>query len=257
MSCYSLSALPMVGALVLFLTGSASPSLGLSPAPACPPVCPPPGREPAVPAPRCPDDHEKPHTQACRCADPPRPIIKVDCPTPPPGLMPGPRNGACEPPQACRCADPPRPIIKVDCPTPPPGLMPGPRNGACEPPQACRCADPPRPIIKVDCPTPPPGLMPGPRNGACEPPPQPGPEQPRAHTMTIYNGCQVTRTTFVRQDGSWHTCKGCGAYDVFFRTCPRSPWRLYGIYCSPRRAEEVVCALRANGNLAWARRHCP
>jgi hypothetical protein len=51
----------------------------------------------------------------------------------------------------------------------------------------------------------------------------PVPQVQQEHTMTIYNGCHVTRTTFVWRDGSWHTCGGCGT----------------------------------NGNLAWVRRHCP
>ena len=29
-------------------------------------------------------------------------------------------------------------------------------------------------------------------------------DQPRTHTMTIYNSDQVTRVTFVMRDGSWH-----------------------------------------------------
>jgi len=66
MSCNGLSALPLVGTLVFFLSGSASPSFGLPPAPACQL----PGRETAVPAPPCPADHEKSPTQASRCADP-------------------------------------------------------------------------------------------------------------------------------------------------------------------------------------------
>jgi hypothetical protein len=43
------------------------------------------------------------------------------------------------------------------------------------------------------------------------PPPQPGAKQPKTHTVTIYNGSQVTRTTFVmRDDGSWHASEGLG-----------------------------------------------
>jgi hypothetical protein len=111
--------------------------------------------------------------------------------------------------------------------------------------------------MKVDDPTPPAELIAMPKNKASEPPPPPGPEQPKTHTVTVYNGCHVTQTTFVWRDGSWRACGGCGVYDVFFRACPRSPWHLYGTYCSPRRAEEVACSLRANGNLASVRRHCP
>jgi hypothetical protein len=90
-----------------------------------------------------------------------------------------------------------------------------------------------------------------------DPPPQAGPEQPTTHTLTIYNGTHVTQTTFVWRDGSWQTCEAGGDYDVFTRDCPGSPWHLYGTYGSPRRAEEVACSLRANGNQASVRRHCP
>jgi hypothetical protein len=200
MSFKSLSVLPLAGALVLFLTGSASTSVCLSPAPAsppacplvCPPVCPPacppacplPGRETAVPAPRCPADQEKP------------------------------------------------------CP------------------QANRCGDPTGPIIHGGDPTPPAGPVAGPRNEACVPPPPPCPVQPWKHTMTIYNGSQVTQTTFVWRGGSWHNGGGCGHYEVLCRNCPRSPWQLHGTNCSPRRAEGVACSPRAHGHLASVRRHC-
>jgi hypothetical protein len=90
-----------------------------------------------------------------------------------------------------------------------------------------------------------------------ESPAPPGPGQPTTHTLTIYNGSHVTQTNFVWRDGSWQTFEACGDYDVFVRDCPRSPWQLYGTYCSPRRAEEVACSLKANGNLASIRRHCP
>jgi hypothetical protein len=88
-------------------------------------------------------------------------------------------------------------------------------------------------------------------------PAPPAPEQPTTHTLTIYNGSQVTQTTFVWQDGSWRTCVDRGDYDVFVRDCPSSPWHLYGTYCSPRRAEEVACSQRTNGNLTSVRPHCP
>ena len=43
------------------------------------------------------------------------------------------------------------------------------------------------------------------------PPPQPGAKQPKTYTVTIYNGSQVTRTTFVmRDDGSWHASGDLG-----------------------------------------------
>jgi hypothetical protein len=69
MSCNSLSALPLVGALALFLTGAASPSFCLPPAP------------------QCPDVHEKSPTQAGRCGDPT-----------PPGPTAGPKCEASQPP---------------------------------------------------------------------------------------------------------------------------------------------------------------
>jgi hypothetical protein len=90
-----------------------------------------------------------------------------------------------------------------------------------------------------------------------EPPPVPGPEEPRTHTMTIYNGGHVVRRTFVWHNGSWRPCEDFHHHDVFVRDCPRSPWHFQGTYRSPRRAEEVACSLRANGNLASVRHHCP
>jgi hypothetical protein len=43
------------------------------------------------------------------------------------------------------------------------------------------------------------------------PPPQPGAKQPKTYTVTINNGNQVTRTTFVTgDDGSWHPAEGLG-----------------------------------------------
>ena len=89
------------------------------------------------------------------------------------------------------------------------------------------------------------------------PPPVPGPEQPRTHTMTIYNGDKVVRRTFVWQNGSWRSCRDVSNCDVYFRDCPRSPWCFYGTYTSPRRAAEVACSLRAKGNLTSVRHHCP
>jgi len=95
--------------------------------------------------------------------------------------------------------------------------------------------------------------MASPRNAAPEPLPPPEPEEPRTHTLTIYNGDKVQQQTFVWRNGSWRTS---GHYDVFFRDGPRSPWRYYGTYRSPRRAEEAACSLRADGNLASVRHHC-
>ena len=112
------------------------------------------------------------------------------------------------------------------------------------------------------CPSPAPVCPPvypalaNPMNEAPEPPPQPEAEQPRTHTMTIYNGSKVVQRTFVWQNGSWQSCGDFNNYDVFFRDCPRSPWHFYGTYSSAGRAEEVACTLRANGNLAAVRHHC-
>ncbi len=102
--------------------------------------------------------------------------------------------------------------------------------------------------------------------GACKPaaepapgpahvaPPAPDPEQPKFHTLTIYNGDKVQQQTFVQQgNGSWKTC---GHFDVFLRDDPCSPWRYYGTYPSPRRAEQAACSLRANGKPALVRVRC-
>ena len=46
-------------------------------------------------------------------------------------------------------------------------------------------------------------------------PPQPTAKQPKTHTVTIYNGNQVTRKTFVMQDdGSWQPAEGLGTDTV-------------------------------------------
>jgi hypothetical protein len=95
-----------------------------------------------------------------------------------------------------------------------------------------------------------------PTTAAPEPPPAPEPEHCRTHTLTIYNGAKVLQQTFVWRNDSWGTCRDSNRYDVFFRDGPCSPWRYYGTYCSPRRAEEAACSLRANGSLAWVRHHC-
>lgn len=81
------------------------------------------------------------------------------------------------------------------------------------------------------------------------------PEPPR-HTMTIFNGAHVAQQNFVEKNGSWQNCGEFKNYDVFFRDCPRSPWRYYGTYYSARRAEEAACSLKANGNLVSVRQHC-
>jgi hypothetical protein len=103
-------------------------------------------------------------------------------------------------------------------------------------------------------PPPPPAPMIDPLNQT--PVPQPDVEQPRIHTTTIYNGDCVVRKTFLWQNGAWHSCPDGHAYDVFFRDCPGSAWHYYGTFCSPHRAEQVACSLRANGNLAAIRQHC-
>lgn len=91
---------------------------------------------------------------------------------------------------------------------------------------------------------------------APEPLPPPGHEQPSTHTMTIFNGARVRQATFVWQGGAWRGGGDFDHYDVFFRDGPRSPWRYYGTYRSPGRAEGVAFSLRANGNLALVRPHC-
>jgi hypothetical protein len=92
----------------------------------------------------------------------------------------------------------------------------------------------------------------------CQPMSRPRPlperEHPTTHTLTITNGAKEVQHTFVQQDGSWQNCGDVKFCDVFFRDCSRSPWRLYGTYSS-RRAEEVACSLRANGNLTSVRPH--
>ena len=47
------------------------------------------------------------------------------------------------------------------------------------------------------------------------PAPQPAAKQPQTHTVTIYKGNQVTRTTFVMgDDGSWQPAEGLGTDTV-------------------------------------------
>ena len=112
------------------------------------------------------------------------------------------------------------------------------------------------------CPNPTPDCRPVCSPAPVRPPVCPGqlPElqpEPNRHTMTIYNGAHVLQQNFVEKNGSWRSCGEFKNYDVFFRDCPSSPWRYYGTYYSTRRAEEAACSLRANGNLASVRQHCP
>src|ERR1700730_13867814 len=72
--------------------------------------------------------------------------------------------------------------------------------------------------------------------------------EPNRHTMTIFNGAHVVQQNFVEKNGSWRNCGEFKNYDVFFRDCPRSPWRYYGTHYSARRAEEAACSLRPNCN---------
>jgi hypothetical protein len=89
------------------------------------------------------------------------------------------------------------------------------------------------------------------------PPPvcQPGREQPRTHTLTIYNGDQVMQQNFVWENGSWRSSGDCESDDALVRDCPRSPWRCQGTCRSPRRAQEVACPPRAHCNRAPVRHH--
>jgi hypothetical protein len=84
-------------------------------------------------------------------------------------------------------------------------------------------------------------------------PQAPEPEQPKFHTLTIYNGDQAQQQAFVGVKGSWQSL---GHFDVFLRDGPTLPWRYYGTYPSPRQAEAAACSLRANGTLASVRLHC-
>jgi hypothetical protein len=52
-----------------------------------------------------------------------------------------------------------------------------------------------------------------------EPSAEAGPGPPTTHTLTIYNGCQVTQVNYVWQDGGWHT-----VYDASPRNCLRPSW---------------------------------
>jgi hypothetical protein len=208
MSCKSLLALTLVGAVVLFLSGRAVPSPFLSPALVVPPASTAQAHERATAVaalPPCPVVPEQAHPRACKCCELPCPSCKVEGPA-----------------QPLKCvASCPK---VAPCPTPP------------VPPAIPRC----------EAPLPP-----------CEArAPLPCPEQPKTHTMTIYNGACVQRQNFVWRHGSWQSCGELHNFDVFVRDCPRSPWHLYGTYCSPRRAEEVACFLRAHGKLALVRPHC-
>jgi hypothetical protein len=138
------------------------------------------------------------------------------------------------------------------------GELPRPRGKALEPalpdkcvawcPKVGACPTPPVPPAKPRCEAPKP---------RCETPaPLPCPEPAKTHTLTIYNGACVEQHEFVWRNGSWQNRGQLHYYDVFVRDCPRSPWHLQGTYCSPRRAEEVACSLRAHGNLAEVRPHC-
>jgi hypothetical protein len=128
-------------------------------------------------------------------------------------------------------------------------------------PYACSSPTPQAtPVVSLpqrpDIPIPPTEPKAGPVDDVPEPPPPPEPDQPRCHTLTIYNGDHVLQQTFVWRDGSWRSCGDDNRYDVFFRDGPCSPWRYYGTYCSPRRAEKAACFLRASGNLTSVRQHC-
>ena len=70
--------------------------------------------------------------------------------------------------------------------------------------------------------------------GRAGPLPEPEPE-PNRHTMTIFNGSHVVQQNFVEKNGSWRNSGEFKNYDVFFRDCPRSPWRCSGTYYSARR----------------------
>jgi hypothetical protein len=83
----------------------------------------------------------------------------------------------------------------------------------------------------------------------------PEPQHITTHTLTINNGAKVTQQTFVEKNGPSQACGDARFCDVFIRDCPSSPWRFYGTYGS-RRAEQVACALRINGNLTSVRHHC-
>jgi hypothetical protein len=69
--------------------------------------------------------------------------------------------------------------------------------------------------------------------------------------MTIYNGARVEEHTFVLSPAPVQAC----GYDLFFRDCMRSPWRLQGTYSSARQAENTARFLRARGNLTEVRPH--
>lgn len=113
----------------------------------------------------------------------------------------------------------------------------------------CQTPAPPCRPVCLPAPVPPPVVCPGELPGL-EP-------QPNRHTLTIYNGAHVLKQNYVEKYGSWRNTGEFKNYDVFFRDYPTSPWRYYGTYYSARSAEEAVCLLKANGNLASVREHCP
>jgi len=100
----------------------------------------------------------------------------------------------------------------------------------------------PRPLYAASAPLPVPAQVARPVSDVTEPSPQPEPEQPTTHTMTIYNGPRVVQRNFVYQDGSWRSL--CKRED--FRACPRPPEHLCGTYHSPR----------AHGCRVAVRHHC-
>lgn len=145
------------------------------------------------------------------------------------------------PGQAGTCGDVPGPSCKPNEPARPEG-----RVASC--PAVAACPTPPPPPTSPPCEAPRP---------CCQPrAPLPCPEPAVTHTMTIYNGAQVTQQNFVLRNGSWKSVGELHHYDVFVRNCPSSPWCLQGTYGSPRQAETAACSLRAHGNLAEVRPHC-
>jgi hypothetical protein len=128
--------------------------------------------------------------------------------------------------------------------------------------QVKKCLEQYRPICKPAEPaprcTPAPAMPPVPDLDvpAPEPVPQPAPADSTTHTLTINNGKCVVQRTYVKENGSWQNYEDVQKFDVFFRDCPRSAWRLYGTYVSPRDAEQAASAVRARGALASVRQHC-
>jgi hypothetical protein len=164
----------------------------------------------------------------------------------PSSLMVRPADGCVQPPPAERNAPPCQGTCQLKVVPPPAPVCSRENAPAC----ASKGCELPRPICKGDGPA-----LPEPCANSTPALP-PIPEQPITHTMTINNGAKEVRQTFVQRDGEWRACREIQQYDVFYRDCPRSPWRFYGTYYSSRSAEEAACALRANGNLASVRRHC-